>query len=155
MKTTIYFFLLYFVLFIQGCSERKGYDTKADSIFPKGEKIENDNFNGTAWLTMLASPDSLSGVYAGNVRFEPAARTNWHLHPAGQLLIVISGEGYYQEEGRPKRVLRKGETIKCPPDVRHWHGATPEMEFTHIAVSSNEKGATQWFEPVSDADYNR
>ena len=124
------------------------------SIFPKGNKIQNDNFNGTAWITMLAESDSLNPIYAGNVKFDPGTRTNWHSHPAGQLLIVISGEGYYQEKGSSKRVLHKGDVIKCPPDLPHWHGASPKSEFTHIAISSNHNGPTKWMNPVNDDEYH-
>lgn len=154
MKAPISYFLILSLLLIIGCGENKAHYTESDSIFQKGRKIDNDNFNGIAWVTMLASSDSLNAMYAGSVRFEKRARTNWHSHPAGQLLIITSGKGYYQEKGHPKRILLKGDAVKCPPNTPHWHGASPESEFSHIAVSSNEKGPTQWLEPVSEMEYN-
>jgi len=153
MKAT-HVLLFFSVLTVLGCVENKSADTGGDSIFPKGRKIDNDNFNGTAWVNMLAKTDSLNQMYAGVVAFEPNARTNWHSHPAGQILIVISGEGYYQEKGQSKRILKKGDTVKCPPNTPHWHGASPMSEFTHIAVSSSEKGPTQWLEPVNNQEYS-
>ncbi|WP_273275017.1 cupin domain-containing protein [Maribacter polysiphoniae] len=136
-----------------GCNETKEIHKEA-ALFSKGEKITNKNFTGTAWLNMLAAPDSLNTMYAGLVTFEPAARTNWHSHPAGQILIVTQGEGYYQEEGKSKRILRIGETVKCLPNIKHWHGAAANSQFAHIAISSRDKGPVQWFKPVFDEDYN-
>lgn len=127
---------------------------KEISIFPKGRKIDNDNFIGIAWVTMLVESDSLNPMYAGNVKFKAGSRTNWHAHPAGQLLIVLSGEGYYQERGQSKKVLRIGDVIKCPPNTPHWHGAIPNREFSHVAVSSNQNGPTVWLNPVTDDEYH-
>ncbi|KJR44342.1 Transcriptional regulator [Desulfosporosinus sp. I2] len=124
-------------------------------IFPKGEKITNDYFIGTAWLEMLVSNDSTFNCPIGNVTFEPGARNNWHKHPGGQLLLVTGGKGYYQEEGKPVQVLREGDVVKIQPDVKHWHGATPDSWFTHIAISTNvQKGDAEWLEPVTDEEYN-
>ncbi len=137
-----------------GCSENNTSEIQETPFFPKGTKIDSDTFTGIAWVTMLAESDSLNPMYAGSVRFEPGTRTNWHSHPAGQLLIVTSGEGYYQERGQPKRILHKGDAVKCPPDTPHWHGATPTSEFTHIAISSSQNGPTLWLEKVTDEVYS-
>ncbi len=153
MQKRISFIVTIAALILTGCAEHKERVAEDVSIFPDGRKIDNDNFNGVAWLTMLAESDSLNTMYAANVRFEPGTRTNWHSHPAGQLLIVIDGEGYYQEKGQPKRILRKGDAVKCPPDTPHWHGASLDSDFSHIAVSSSENGPTEWHEPVSDGEY--
>ncbi|MDT0607621.1 cupin domain-containing protein [Croceitalea rosinachiae] len=153
MKNTGYYTIAILLILLTACNTPKE-SKKEVQLFEKGTKIENSNFTGTAWLNMLAAPDSLNTMYAGLVTFEPAARTNWHSHPAGQILIVTQGEGYYQEEGKPKRILRIGETIKCLPNIKHWHGAAPNSEFAHIAISSRDKGPTQWFKPVLDEEYN-
>jgi Cupin domain. len=123
-------------------------------IFPKGEKITNDYFIGAAWLEMLVSNDNTFNCSIGNVTFEPGARNNWHKHPGGQILLVTGGKGYYQEEGKPVQVLHKGDVVKIRPDVKHWHGATPDSWFTHIAISTNiQKGDVVWLEPVIDEEY--
>ena len=127
---------------------------KVDTLFPKGEKITNDNFMGTAWLQPLITGDSLNPTSVGNVTFEPGARTKWHLHPGGQILLVTGGVGYYQEKGSPKRILRKGDVVKCPPNVPHWHGASPNEEFIQVAITSAAKGATMWLQPVTNEEYN-
>jgi len=124
-------------------------------IFPQGEKITNDNFIGTVWLQQIITADSLNPTQVGNVTFEPGARTKWHLHPAGQILLVTDGVGYYQEKGQAKKILRKGDAIKCPPNVPHWHGASADSAFVQIAITGREKGETVWLEKVTDEEYNK
>lgn len=123
-------------------------------IFPRGQKINNDNFTGTAYLQTLIVPDSVNQASVGSVTFEPGARSKWHSHPAGQILIIVDGVGYYQEKGQPKKILRKGDAVKCPPNTPHWHGASAESSFVQIAITGREKGETVWLEPVTDAQYN-
>lgn len=133
-------------------SSRQG----TQEIFAKGEKIVgNNHFTGIVWVNMLLSSDSLFTTNVGNVTFEPGARTNWHSHPGGQILLITSGNGRYQEEGKPVFEIRQGDIIKCEPNVKHWHGAAPDSELTHIAISINQQmGAVKWMEPVSDREYN-
>lgn len=124
-------------------------------IFPKGKKITNNYFTGATWLEMLVQNDNTYNCPIGNVTFEPGARNNWHKHPGGQLLLITGGKGYYQEEGKPVQVLHAGDVVKIPPDVKHWHGATPDSWFSHIAISTNpQKGDAEWLEPVTDEEYN-
>jgi len=123
-------------------------------IFPKGEKITNNNFTGTVYLQSLIESDSINPNSVGNVTFEPGARSKWHLHPAGQILLVTDGVGYYQEKGQPKKILRKGEVIKCPPNIPHWHGASADTAFVQVAITGREKGETVWLEKVTDEEYN-
>jgi quercetin dioxygenase-like cupin family protein len=122
-------------------------------IFPKGTKIESDNFHGTAWLHWLVRSDSINHIGSGSVTFEPGARTNWHLHPDGQIIIVLDDVGYYQEEGSKKQILKKGDVVTCPPDIPHWHGASVDKEFIQIAVTSRLKGPTKWMHAVSEEEY--
>lgn len=123
-------------------------------VFSKGAKIINDNFTGTAYLQMLIDADSLNATSVGNVTFEPGARSNWHLHPAGQILLVTDGVGYYQEKGQPKKILRKGDAVKCPPNVPHWHGASADTAFVQLAITGRRNGPTEWLTPVTDEEYN-
>jgi quercetin dioxygenase-like cupin family protein len=122
-------------------------------LFPRGKEVTNDNFTGRVYLQMMITADSANANTVGNVTFDPGARTNWHLHPGGQILLVTDGVGYYQEKGQPKKVLRKGDVIKCPPHVAHWHGASTDVGLTHVAISSNKEGAAVWLDPVSDQEY--
>ena len=95
-----------------------------------------------------------SRVSAALVTFEPGARTNWHRHPLGQLLIVTSGRGWTQCEGEERVEVNAGDTIWCPPGHKHWHGATSETAMSHIAVQEVLNGsAVEWLEPVTDDQY--
>lgn len=125
-------------------------------IFPKGKKITNAYFTGAVWLEMLVSNDTIFNCPIGNVTFAPGARNNWHKHPGGQLLLVTGGKGYYQEEGKPAQIIKEGDVVKINPDVKHWHGATPDSWLVHIAITTNaQKGDAEWLEPVTDAEYNQ
>ena len=124
-------------------------------VFDKGEKTNSKNFSGTVWVNMMgASNSAIMNVSYGNVTFEPKARTNWHSHPGGQILLITGGKGYYQAMGEPARLLQKGDKVEIPPNVVHWHGAAPDSEFSHIAVSLNtDKGGAVWLKPVTDEEY--
>ncbi|MBC1631055.1 cupin domain-containing protein [Listeria welshimeri] len=125
-------------------------------IFDKGELITNDYFIGNAYLKMLVPEDTVYNCPIGNVTFEPGARNNWHIHDGGQILLVTGGSGYYQEEGQPAKLLKEGDVVTIPKDVKHWHGATKDSWFVHLAISTNvELGGTTWLEPVSDEHYDK
>ncbi|RZM11847.1 MAG: cupin domain-containing protein, partial [Pedobacter sp.] len=90
----------------------------------------------------------------GNVYFEPGARSNWHSHPSGQILIITDGRGYHQIEGKPVETIKKGDVVRCPPNVRHWHGASPKIGLQQLYIVPNtENGVVDWMEPVSDEVY--
>ena len=126
-----------------------------NTIFPKGERAPVDYFTGTVWLKMLVPNDPNLNCQIGNVIFEPGARNNWHTHPGGQILIATDGIGYYQEKGKPIQLLRKGDVVNILPDVVHWHGASTDSEFTHIAINPNtQKGIVVWLERVTDEEYD-
>ena len=126
-----------------------------DSIFPKGDKLSNDWFTGNAFLMPLLARDKNNEFAMGSVTFEAGARTNWHTHPKGQVLIVTNGNGFYQEKGKPAQALQKGDVVNIPEDVEHWHGAATDSQFVHIAITNYEGDSNVvWLAPVSDADYN-
>jgi 4-carboxymuconolactone decarboxylase len=129
-------------------------DQSVNTIYPKGDKITNNNFTGNAWLHQMVMADSLNPNMVGSVTFEPGARSNWHYHPSGQILLIISGTAWYQEKGSAKRILKKGETVKCPPDTPHWHGASKDDHLIQVAITNSKNGGTVWLEPVSDKEYN-
>lgn len=149
--------LVFVGIFVLSCKPQYKLSEKvvmeSTLIFPKGDKITNNNFTGTVYLQMLIAPDSVNPTAIGNVTFEPGARTKWHYHPAGQILMVTDGVGYYQEKGQSKKTLRKGDLIKCPPNVPHWHGASPDSYFVQVAVTTNDKGNAVWLEEVTEEEY--
>lgn len=116
-------------------------------------------FTGNSFLKPLTEHGDCP-VFLANVTFEPACRNNWHIHRAkkggGQLLICTAGEGWYKEEGKPPVSLTPGTVITIPANVKHWHGAKADSWFSHIAVEvPGEDTCTEWYEPVSDDEYNR
>lgn len=128
---------------------------EVDAIFPKGQKGPEQFFTGNAYNYGLVPMDSTYTTLVGNVYFEPGARSNWHDHPAGQILIITDGEGFHQIEGQPKEFLKKGSVVQCPPNAKHWHGASPDKGMQQIYIVPNtEKGVVNWMEPVSDEQYN-
>lgn len=142
---------------LQSVIEKKPYAESSqpnDLIFQTGEKINNDNFIGTAYLKQLVQSDSNNNIQVGNVTFEPGARTKWHYHPGGQILLALDGLGYYQEKGSAKRMLRKGDVVKCPANIPHWHGASPGKKFVQVAITDPTNGATVWLEAVAETEYN-
>ena len=128
---------------------------KQNSVFPKGERAPADYFTGVVWVKMLVPTDPTLNCQIANVVFEPGARNNWHTHPGGQILIVTDGAGYYQEKGKPIQLVKKGDVVNIPPGVEHWHGASHDSGFTHIAVNPNtQKGMVLWLERVTDEEYD-
>ena len=128
-----------------------------DTVFAQGEVNPYGRFfTGTTYFTRVSEYDDVWDASLANVTFEPGARTNWHTHTGGQILLVLDGSGYYQEKGRPARRLNKGDVVRIPVDTEHWHGAAPDSWFTHVSLETN--GATNkvdWLEPVTDEEYNQ
>ena len=111
-------------------------------------------FTGTVRIDPLFAEADPSRVSGALVTFEPGARTAWHTHPLGQRLIVTSGCGWVQCAGGPKREIRAGDIVLCPPGEKHWHGATPTTAMSHIAVQESLNGKpVDWLEHVTDDEY--
>ena len=129
---------------------------KDDDPFARGTLMpDNPNFTGKAWLQGYVAPQDGFGCTVSNVTFAPGCRNSWHSHKGGQLLLCTSGKGYYQEKGKPIRLLLPGDVVKIAPDVIHWHGAAPDSEFTHIAIGTQlDKGGVTWLSPVTDKEYD-
>ncbi|MHC2993497.1 cupin [Pontibacter sp. HJ8] len=122
-------------------------------IFPKGEKAPNVNHVGNVWLHEVSAPDSIFNYSITVATFDPGARLNWHSHPGGQILLITAGTGYYQEKGKPRQIVRKGDVVKCAPGVAHWHGATQKSGVTYLSTTPAQHGKTIWLEKLSDQEY--
>ena len=112
-------------------------------------------FIGQSYLAPLSTEQI--GIY--NVTFEPGCRNNWHIHHAskggGQILVCVAGEGWYQEWGKPARRLYPGDIVNIPPEVKHWHGATNNSWFAHLAIEvPGENSSNEWLESINDEEYN-
>jgi quercetin dioxygenase-like cupin family protein len=131
----------------------KHEEVKNGVIFPAGDKNPfSQFFVGQSYLKELVSDPNVS-VSVMNVTFEPGCRNNWHIHRDGfQILLVTGGEGWYQEEGKPAQFLKAGDIIVTHDGVKHWHGATKDSWFEHIAITA---GIPEWLDQLSDDEYNK
>lgn len=138
-----------------------GEDAKAafqrKMIFPIGEPntAYAKYFVGNSYL----APISTEQVKISNITFEPRCRNNWHIHRAtkggGQMLIGVAGRGWYQEEGKPAVEILPGTVIHIPANVKHWHGASADSWFAHLAFEiPGENASNEWLEPVIDEEYD-
>lgn len=142
--------------------ETEAADEKAkfeqEMIFPIGKPNDAyaQYFIGQSYLAPISSEQ----VGINNVTFEPGCRNNWHIHHAtkggGQLLVCVAGTGWYQEWGKTARLLHPGDVVNIPAGVKHWHGATADSWFAHLAIEvPGEKTSNEWLEPVTDEEYNK
>lgn len=112
-------------------------------------------FTGRVRVDPIWPADAHINTSGAMVTFEPGARSAWHTHPAGQRLVVTSGVGLTQEWGKNVQVIRPGDVVWCPPDVKHWHGAGPTTAMSHIAVTGTAGGRNvNWMEKVTDEQYD-
>lgn len=129
---------------------------ETNQIFPQGQQLPNEWFTGNAFLTPLVAKDKNNQFSVGCVTFLPNARTVWHTHPKGQVLIVIEGNGFYQEKGKPAQPITKGDVVNIPENTEHWHGATAAHKMVHIAITNYEDDVqVTWLQPVSNEDYQK
>src|SRR2546425_7674698 len=113
-----------------------------------------ENFTGSVRVDPLFQANSPARTSGSLVTFEPGARTAWHTHPLGQVLIVTAGTGRVQRWGDPIDEIRQGDVVWIPPGQKHWHGAAPDRSMAHIAIVEALDGkGVEWMEKVSDAQY--
>ena len=130
-------------------------ELKRNGTQPSG-KGPDEYFTGNVRIDPLFEAPDPARVRGASVTFEPGARTAWHRHPLGQTLIITSGFGWVQSEGQVRVELRPGDVVWCPPNEKHWHGATPTTAMTHIAIQEALNGkVVDWMEHVSDEQYQR
>jgi quercetin dioxygenase-like cupin family protein len=112
-------------------------------------------FTGSVRIDSLFQADEPARLGGGIVTFEPGARTNWHTHPLGQTLVVLSGVGWTQCEGGPRTEIRPGDIVSCSCSKRHWHGASSSTAMSHLALTELLDGRNvEWMEAVSDEQYH-
>jgi quercetin dioxygenase-like cupin family protein len=113
-----------------------------------------DRFTGSVRVQSLFNVKEPARSSGGQVTFQPGARSAWHTHPLGQILIVTDGVGWIQQSGGPVQLIRKGDVVWIPAGVKHWHGATPTTTMTHIALQEQQDGrVVDWLEKVTDEQY--
>ena len=134
-------------------------EAQGQLVIPAGSRpsstASGQNFTGNVRIDPAFETQAPQRVYGSYVTFEPGARTNWHTHPLGQPLLVTFGVGLTQEWGGPVQIIRQGDVVLCPPNVKHWHGAAPDTAMTHLAIGERLDGkSVTWMEQVSDEQYN-
>lgn len=125
-----------------------------EQIFPQGKINSNyaQYFVGQSYLANLAAIDDNIDVDVSNVTFEPGCHNHWHKHLNGyQILLVTAGQGWYQQAGQPAQLLNPGDVVVIHAGIKHWHGATKDSWFSHVAIT---KGQSEWLEPVDQNAYN-
>lgn len=127
-------------------------------VFPSGSSpsviADPKNFTGQVVVDILTPGSVQTPASSGLVSFAPRARTAWHSHPAGQMLIVTAGKGWVQQEGQPRQEITPGDAVWIPAGIRHWHGATSTTAMSHIAVTYIRDGKNaDWMELVTDQQY--
>jgi quercetin dioxygenase-like cupin family protein len=127
-------------------------------VFPSGSSpsaiADPKNFSGQVVVDHLTPPSVETPASSGLVTFAPRARTAWHSHPAGQMLIVTAGMGWVQREGQVRQEIKSGDAVWIPAGVKHWHGATDTNGMSHIAVTYIRDGKNaDWMELVADQEY--
>lgn len=155
MKTYLKYSIAFVCLLITLRTNAQNKNYNMTSFQEKGVQGPKEWFAGTVWANMNVKPEDGYNTNIGTVTFEPKARTNWHSHSSGQLLFIVEGVGYYQEKGKAIQVIKKGDVVKIPKGAKHWHGASHQSQMRHIAmITDYDTDKTEWFEPVSDAEYN-
>ncbi len=131
---------------------------QAVKVIKKAEpvKASSDYFTGNVTVESIFASEIPNSYSGGVVNFKSGSRTAWHTHPYGQTLIVITGHGLVQSEGEPVQKIMPGDVVWIPANKRHWHGAAPDSDMSHVAISEPGNGSTvKWMEHVSDEQYNK
>ena len=140
---------------------RETYKDEKTSFEPMfGLGVKNDAYKDYSIGQSYINPVVTEGIKIFNVTFEPGCRNNYHIHHAksggGQILLAVDGIGYYQEVGKEAIILRPGDSVFIKPNVKHWHGATKNSYFSHLAIDvPGEDTSNVWLEPVTDEEYDK
>jgi len=128
-------------------------EVKRNGSRPSGQGPQ-ENFTGDVRIDPIIQAPDPARLSCALVTFEPGSRSAWHWHPLGQTLFVTQGCGWVQSEDGPKVEIHSGDVVWCPPNERHWHGATSTTGMSHIAIQEALDGkVVEWQEKVSDEQY--
>jgi quercetin dioxygenase-like cupin family protein len=141
--------LLFVLLPLSMCAQNAEY--LLNSYLDEGTKAPNTHYIGEAWLNGLLRADEDLNYNITKATFRANSTLDWHKHTTPQVIIIVEGEGYYQERGKEPLVLKLGDVIKCDKDIEHWHSSTKENDVTYLAIYG---GATIWTEVLSQEYYD-
>lgn len=128
-------------------------DYKISSFLVEGPKAPNTHYIGEAWLNSLIQADDEINYNITQATFRANSTLDWHKHSTPQVLVILDGEGYYQERGKAPIVLKKGDVIKCAKEVEHWHTASIEHSVTYLAIYGGTQPTT-WTEKLTQEYYD-
>jgi quercetin dioxygenase-like cupin family protein len=148
MKKAASILLLIFPLLVY--SQNSEYSI--NSYLSEGFKAPNTHHIGDAWLNFLLQADDDFKYNITQATFSPNSTLDWHKHSTPQVIIIVEGEGYYQERGKEAVILKKGDVIRCEKDIEHWHTSTAENKVSYIAIYGSEP--TIWTEKLTQEYYN-
>lgn len=147
---SITLFLLACIPFI-GTAQNTDY--KISSFLTDGAKAPNTHYIGEAWLNSLIQADDELNYNITKATFKANSTLDWHKHATPQVLIIVDGEGYYQERGKEPIILKKGDVIKCNKEIEHWHTSTKESAVTYLAIYGGTQ-PTIWTEKLTQEYYD-
>lgn len=142
-------FLLLLGIPFLGFSQTAGYT--AASYLDAGMKAPNTHYIGEAWLNGLVRADADLSYNITKATFRANSTLDWHRHTTPQVLIIVEGEGYYQERGKDPVTMKVGDVITCPKETEHWHASSKDRDVTYLAIYSGE---TVWTEVLTQEDYD-
>lgn len=149
MKKNVFLFL--FILPVLGLSQNLDY--QITSFNDEGTKAPNTHYIGEAWLNRLLNPDENLSYGITKATFRANSTLDWHKHAAVQVLIVLEGEGYYQERGKHPIRMKAGDIIKCEEGTEHWHASSKENNVSYLALYGGDQ-PTAWTEVLSQDYYD-
>ena len=118
-----------------------------------GMKAPNTHYIGEAWLNAIIHNDNDLGYNITKATFKANSTLDWHKHSSAQVLIIVDGQGYYQERGKDAVILKEGDVVKCPEDTEHWHSSTKDSDVTSLALYGGENPTT-WTEVLTQEYYD-
>jgi quercetin dioxygenase-like cupin family protein len=143
--------LLAFTLFSMSIFAQTN-EYEMSSYLLEGFKAPNTNYLGEAWLNPLIRSDESLSYNITKATFKANSTLNWHKHTDQQVLILVSGKGYYQEKGKQPIVIKEGDVIRCSANTEHWHASSKEQDVTYLAIY---KGETEWTNVLTQEAYDQ
>ncbi|SHJ83571.1 Cupin domain protein [Arenibacter nanhaiticus] len=129
-------------------------DYIVSSYLTEGTKAPNTHYIGEAWLSAIIHNDAELGYNITKATFRANSTLDWHKHSSAQVLVIVNGEGYYQERGKEAVILKEGDVIKCGKDIEHWHSSTKYSDVTYLAFYGAEQ-PTIWTEVLTQEYYDK
>ena len=129
-------------------------DYNVTSYQNQGNRAPNTHYIGDAWLNGLLQADEELPYGITKATFRANSTLDWHFHTSVQVLIVVEGEGYYQEKGKDPIRIKTGDVIRCEKETEHWHASSKEKDVTYLALYGGSQPTT-WTKALSQEYYDQ